>query len=337
MIRVEHPGLLSTVQDTGRHGWQHLGLSPGGAMDGWSARLANALVGNRPEAAVLELSLQGPRLVLERGAWLALTGADLTATADGEALPLWRPVWLPAGTRLAFGRPRLGCRAYLAVAGGFDLPPVLGSRSTDRRAGLGGLDGRALKAGDRLALRTGVLPAPEHPEQRWAPTWCAAWAEELPLDGHARLRLVPGADWAALSEAGQRALVGEAFRVSPLSDRMGLRLEGPRLELAGIVEKLSAGVAYGTLQLPPGGQPILLGVEHQTTGGYPVLGTVASVDLSRLAQLRPGEPLRFEPITVEAAQELLRAREMRLKRLLAGLALRWPLGGGGRTPPQPSP
>lgn len=325
MIRVEHPGLLTTLQDTGRHGYQHLGLSPGGAMDPYSAAIANALVGNPAEAAVLEITLQGPRLTLERPLWLALTGADLSAELDGEPLPSWRPVWCPAGSRLRFGRPRLGCRAYLAVAGGFAVPAVLGSRSTDRRAGFGGLDGRALRAGDVVPVHGHALATPPDASRAWSPSWFVAWAEELALDGHARLRLVPGDDWSALPEAGRRALGEEAYRVSPLSDRMGLRLEGPLLALPGVGEKLSSGVAFGTLQLPPGGAPILLGADRQTTGGYPVLGTVASVDHPRLAQLRPGEPVRFEPVDVDTAQDLRRAQARRLQKLRAGLALRWPL------------
>lgn len=326
MIRVEHPGLLTTVQDLGRRGWQHLGIGVCGAMDAWSARAANALVGNDEAAALLEMTLQGPRLTLVEGGWLALTGADLSPELNGKALPLWRPVYAPAGSQLRFGRARNGCRAYLAFAGGLAVDPVLGSFSTDRRGGFGGWQGRALKAGDELPRRAGQLPLPPDRNTGWSPPWFIAWAEELSLDGHAVLRLVPGEDWPTLSDTARHALLQEAYRVSPLSDRMGLRLEGPLLELPGIGEKLSAGVAFGTLQLPPGGQPILLAADRQSTGGYPVLGTVASVDLARLGQLRPGEPVRFVEIERSEALALYRARERRWRRLAAGLRMRWPLG-----------
>ena len=334
MIRVEQPGLLSTIQDRGRTGWQHLGITPGGVMDSYSAAVANILAGNPPDAAVLEITLHGPRLRFENGVWLAITGAYLSPFIEGSAVPGWRPVWVPAGSLLRFGAPRSGCRAYLAVAGGFAVPPVLGSRSTDLRAGFGGLDGRPLRANDLLTHYAGSVPIPDDSWRLHAPKWCVAWSQELSLDGPARLRFVPGPDWAALPLAGQHALAGETYRISAASDRMGLRLEGPPLVLEDTSEKLSAGVAFGTLQLPPGGQPILLGVDRQTTGGYPVLGTVASVDHPRLAQLRPGDVVSFEPIAVEAAQEVFRQRAERLHRLQASLSLRWPLSGKAqrRTP-----
>jgi antagonist of KipI len=325
VIRVEHPGLLSTLQDLGRPGCQHLGVTPGGAMDSYSAAVANALVGNPPEAAVLEMTLRGPRLSFERGAWVSLTGADLSAELDGSPLPGWRPVWLPAGSRLGFGRPRLGCRAYLAVAGGFEVTAVLGSRSTDLRARFGGLGGRPLGKGDIIEAGESGLALPDDPSRPYVPAWSAAWNRALPLECPARLRLIPGPDWQALPEEDRRALGTDAFRVGRASDRMGLRLEGPPLRLAYAAERLSAGVTFGTLQLPPGGQLILLGVDRQTTGGYPVLGTVASVDHPRLAQLRPGETVRFEPIPVERAQTLYRIRALQLRRLRASLGLRWPL------------
>jgi antagonist of KipI len=325
VIRVEHPGLLSTLQDLGRPGCQHMGVTPGGAMDGYSAAIANALVGNPPAAAVLEMTLQGPRLSFERGAWVSLTGADLSAELDGRPLACWRPVWLPAGSRLGFGRPRLGCRAYLAVAGGFEVTAVLGSRSTDLRAGFGGLGGRPLGKGDVIKAGESTLALPDNPSRPCVPAWSAAWNRALPLECPARLRLIPGPDWQDLPDEDRRALETDAFRVGQASDRMGLRLEGPPLHPVSAAERLSAGVTFGTLQLPPDGQPILLGVDRQTTGGYPVLGTVASVDHPRLAQLRPGETVRFEPIPVERAQTLYRIRALQLRRLRTGLDLRWPL------------
>jgi antagonist of KipI len=327
VIRVEQPGLLSTIQDRGRPGWQHLGITPGGVMDTYSAAVSNALVGNSPDAAVLEITLHGPGLLFEAGTWLAITGADLSPEIGGRPVPGWRPVWIPGGTRLRFGPPRLGCRTYLAVAGGFNVPRILGSRSTDIRAGFGGLEGRPLRAGDQLDFPESPLPIPDDPTRLHAPRWWVAWSQELPFDDPARLRFVPGPDWAALPLTGQYALAGETYRISAASDRMGLRLEGPPLVLDATDERLSAGVAFGTLQLPPGGQPILLGVDRQTTGGYPVLGTVASVDHPRLAQLRPGEPVRFEAVTVEQAQALYRDHAERLHRLQTSLSLRWPLNG----------
>ena len=327
MIHVEHPGLLTTIQDLGRTGFQHLGLSPGGAMDPDAARIANHLMGNAPDAALLEITLVGPRLILETGAWIALTGADLTATLDGAPLPTWRPVWAPAGARIGFDGPSWGCRAYLAVDGGLDVPQVLGSRSTDAKAALGGLAGRPLQTGDRLSLGTAHLLPPQHPGQS---VWCRWWVTpmaDVPINHPGLLRFIPGTDWAALPEHEQQELRETRYRISSQCDRMGMRLLGPALSLPGGPERLSAGVTFGTIQLPPDGQPIILGPERQTTGGYPVLGTVARIDWPRLGQLRPGDAVGFMPITVDAAHALMRDRERDIARLATGLSLRWPLSG----------
>ncbi len=325
MIHVEHPGLFTSIQDLGRTGFQHLGLSPGGAMDPDAARIANLLVGNAPDAALLEITLLGPRLILETGAWIALTGADLTATLDGAPLPTWRPLWAPAGARIGFGEPRRGCRAFLAVDGGLDVPQVLGSRSTDSRAALGGLAGRPLQAGDCLPLGTAQLPPPQHPDRAAWSRWWVTHMAEIPINHPGLLRFIPATDWAALPEHEQQGLAGTRYRISSQCDRMGLRLSGPALSLPDGPERLSAGVTFGTIQLPPDGQPIVLGPERQTTGGYPVLGTVARIDWPRLGQLRPGDAVGFTPITVDAAHALMRDRERDIARLATGLSLRWPL------------
>jgi len=325
VIVVERPGLLSTLQDLGRPGWQHVGVTPGGVMDSDSGAVANALVGNPPEAAVLEITLHGPSLCFEAGSWLAIAGADLLPELDGDPIPTWRPVWAPAGSRLGFGQARRGCRAYLAVAGGFSAHIVLGGRGTDLRGSFGGLAGRALRAGDRLEVGSSQLPVPEKPDRLHAPDWSVRWNTAPNPGVPVCLRLIPGPAWAALSADGQRALAIAVYRVGAHADRMGLRLTGPSLELSAKDETLSSGVTFGTLQLPPGGQPILLGVDRQTTGGYPILGTVASIDHPRLAQLCPGDAVGFEPVTVERAQALYREHALRLRRLRVGLSERWPL------------
>ena len=317
-FRVERPGLCTTVQDLGRPGFQHLGLGPGGAADPLSHRCANLLVGNAPGDATLEITLAGPVLVFAARTLVALCGADLSAAVDGRPLPLWRPVWLQAGSRLAFGAPRLGARAYLAVAGGIPAPVLLGSRSVMPRAGLG----RPVQAGDGWTLfrqpphYPGLWQAIQRPETRFAaPAWFLPWHHELNFDRPLVLRLIPGPQAGALTPACHTALVRDPFRVAPASDRMGLRLKGPALALAQPQEMLSAPVATGTLQLPPEGGPILLLADRQTTGGYPRLGEVASVDLPCAAQLRSGEELVFRPVAVQGALALLRAREERLDTL----------------------
>lgn len=318
MIDVEAPGLLTTVQDLGRWGYQHLGLGPCGVMDADAARIANLLVGNDPGAAVLEITLAGPRLVLESGAWIAWTGAPSAVTLNETGLPGWRPAWAPAGSRLSWGGLYRGCRSYLAVGGGIEVPLVLGSRSTDLRAGIGGLEGRALQIGDRLPLGTPRRPSPGFRADAFWPDW---WVREdaPPPDQPVTLPFIAGPDWSTLADSARKALLIGAFRVSHRFDRMGLRLSGPALPAPPGPERLSAGVTVGTLQLPPDGQPILLGVDRQTTGGYPVLGTVARVARSRLAQLRAGDAVAFRPLPIAAAQALHRRHERSISRLSVAL------------------
>lgn len=320
MIHIDSPGQLTTVQDLGRPGHQQLGLSPGGAMDVDAARIANLLVGNTPSAALLEITLIGPRITFEHGSWIALTGANLPGTVAGTRLPGWRPVWIPPGAQLVFGGIRKGCRAYLALAGGIDVPIVLGSRSTDLRARIGGLSGRRLQQGDCLPIGRTTWAIPSPADRPCWPRWWAA--HEIPTADHrVTLRFVPGPDWSVLSETARQALTSGALRVDHRFDRMGLRLSGPRLSISNQHERLSAGVTFGTLQLPPDGQPILLGADRQTTGGYPVLGTVARVDHTRLAQLRAGDALYFSPLPVAAAQTLYRARARDIARLAIAIEL----------------
>lgn len=294
------PGLLTTVQDTGRTGLRHLGVAVAGALDPLAAWLANRLVANPARAAVLELTLRGPTLRLPAPATIALTGARIQAHLDGTSIPMGRPVQLPAGT-LVLGGIGGGVRSYLAVAGGFAVTPVLGSRSTDLRGGFGGLDGRALQAGDRLPVDA---PSAIHGRLPHWPRW---WVDPTPAP--APIRYVPS------TLAAAQALAGTAWQTSPRSDRQGLRLQGPPLADAP-GPGLSEPVAPGTLQLPPDGQPIVLLADAQTVGGYPRLGHVIGADLPRLAQLRPGQAMWFEAVTLAQAQAAaceVRARMARIE------------------------
>lgn len=304
MIEVLRPGLLTTVQDTGRAGFRAQGVPPGGALDGRALRLANLLVGNPEDAAGLEITLLGPRLHFGVDTRFALTGAELEARLDGEPVPSRRPLRAGAGSTLDLGAARAGCRAYLACAGGIDVPVLLGSRATCLPGRFGGMEGRPLRAGDRLPLGE---PAGSHP--RRAPWSLSRDLQPLPGPG-AEIRLLPGAHSQLLTPEARERLRGEPFRLSPASDRMGCRLEGPPLSLSRALEPSSEGVVPGTVQLPPGGEPIVLLADAGTTGGYPRIGHVADVDLRLLAQLRPGDSLRFRETTLSDAHRLLR-REAR--------------------------
>ena len=359
-LDIIRSGLLATVQDLGRPGYQYAGIPVGGALDAPALRLANLLIGNAPGEAGLEITLAGPTLRFARPHLLALTGADLSATLDGQLLPLGRPVAVRVGTTLAFGAARAGCRAYLALAGGLDLPPVLGSRATLVRANLGGLHGRALRAGDQLPAPgpagrgqqlweklLAALPASNWAAAPWQflngwvspPAWdptpaptppgegghggATVSSRQAPLSrrggggGEVTLRAVRGPEYDEFTSASRRAFWQQPYTITPVADRMGYRLAGPALTRPDGTELLSSAVAPGTVQVPPGGQPIVLLADCQTTGGYPRLAHVITADLPGLAQARPGQALRFQEVSLTEAQALYLAQARHLRQLEA--------------------
>jgi antagonist of KipI len=306
-ILVLKPGFLTTVQDLGRIGYQRFGMPVAGAMDGFACRAANRLVRNADMAAVLEITVGGPMLVFERDAVIALTGGDLSPGLDGVALPMWTSVAVSAGVRLSFGRPVNGARSYLAVAGGLDVPLVLGSRSTHLRSRTGGFHGRALITGDRVSW--GV---PRHGDlvhrERSIP---ASLRPAYP--GHPQLRMILGPQRDAFDRHAVGVLTESRYTVSPDSDRMGYRLSGPSLAHCGAGEMISDATPIGSLQVPPNRQPILLMADRQTTGGYPKIAVVISADLPLAAQVMPGQTLTFAEVTVARAHALAREQEALLE------------------------
>ena len=326
-LHVLRPGLLTTVQDLGRFGYQPDGIIVSGAMDALALRVANLLVGNHENAAGLEITLLGPKIRFETDQLIALTGAHLSPTLNGQPVGRHRPVWVAAGAELAFGPAVAGCRAYLAVAGGVAVPPVLGSRSTYLRAGFGGHEGRALRAGDGLPVGEPSVVGARLVQQLARPG--AAWAAASftpgpalsPLPRHRPvLRAVRGPEYGQFSTESQRAFWEEPFTITPAADRMGYRLQGPPLARLDETELLSSAVTFGTVQVPAGGQPIVLLADHQTTGGYPRLAQVISVDWSALAQAAPGQSLRFQEVSVAEAQAQYGAREAAVAALQRGMA-----------------
>lgn len=302
-VRVHRAGLQTTVQDLGRPGHRADAVPLGGAMDRVALRVANLLVGNDEAAAALEFTLLGPELEFSEEVLVALTGADFES-----GLPNWTPVRVPAATPIRFGAARDRCRGYLAIAGGFEVPPVLGSASTYLRGGFGGLGGRALRDGDVVTAR-GV---PRRSDGRWHidPRILP------PYSGRPTVRVLRGAQ---APEFG-RTFFEASYHVTTQSDRMGLRLHGPALRREGAAELRSSPVAPGTVQVPPDGNPIVLMADAQTIGGYPQIAHVIDVDLPLVAQLRPGDALAFAEVTLEEAHELALAREHALAMLRHGLA-----------------
>lgn len=306
---VIKPGMLSSFQDAGRHGHQPLGISVVGAMDQRAHRLANILVGNDAQTASLEITLTGPTLKFKEPCCIALSGADLSATLNGQTVALNRPLIVRPQDELAFGARKHGTRCYLAVHGGFALTPVLGSTSTYLRSHFGGWHGRALQKGDELAF---ARPLKNKSLEAVA---MELWAIKIYLpaaiadSSRQRIRLIKSALWNEFTPESCVALLTETFRVSPDSERMGYRLTGTPLLMSKPRQLLSEATTFGTIQVPAGGQPIILMADRQTTGGYPKMAYVATVDLPLLAQRAPGDALKFEAITLERAQELDAARE----------------------------
>lgn len=314
-VRVLSPGLLTTVQDLGRSGSRHMGVGCAGALDTYSHTIANLLVGSLGDAPTLEITLAGPRLHFAHAAWIAICGAEIDARVDKIAIPGWRPVLLPAGSVLTLGACRRGARAYLAVAGGgFMVADVMGSASTDLRGGFGGFHGRALIAHDELAIGE---PAINVADVHITPWWIDP-TPEVDFDAPAIIRVLPGSD----STAPQDALFNHQWRIANASDRQGLRLEGVPLQPFDTRERVSAPVVPGAIQLPPDGRPIALLADAQTHGGYPVIGHVIRADWPRLAQLRPGDALHFEPCTSEQARQARLQQTRRLARLALAIATR---------------
>jgi antagonist of KipI len=297
---VEAPGLLTSVQDLGRVGYGALGVSPSGAADPVALRLGNLLVGNEPAAAALEMTLVGGSFLFPEGAVIALAGADFGATLNGQPLEMWTPHAVHPGVRLTVGPTRDYARCYLAVAGGLQVQPVLGSTSTHLLSGLGGFKGRALRKGDVLQLG--------QPEKKIHKRKISQ-AALLYLRPRKRLRVTPGPQSERFPEQARRLLFQSVFRVSEESDRLGLRLQGPSLATNGAGEMITEGVTLGAVQVTPSGQAIILFVEQQTTGGYPKIANVIGVDLHRLGQLRPRVEIRFEQTSLGVARSLWMEQE----------------------------
>ena len=305
-LTVIKGGWLTTVQDLGRYGSQPFGVSVAGAMDFFSTIVANRLAGNPDYAAVLELTLKGPELQFGQDTVIALTGADLSPTINDRSIPMWESIVIQGGSRLKFGMPRTGSRAYLAIAGGIEVPLVLGSRSTHCASETGGLGGRPLKQGDLLCCGQ-----PRQSVDRLI-------AKRLPdsliprYERSVAIRIIPGPQHNFFSEESLTTLTGSAYTVAPQSDRMGYRLAGPQIVRSGSTQFISDGTTMGALQVPPDGQPILIMADRQTTGGYPKIAVVISADLPLAAQLAPGDTISFSPCTVAEAQAVLRQQRARL-------------------------
>jgi antagonist of KipI len=299
LILVETPGLMTTVQDLGREGFGPIGVSASGAADPVALRIGNRLLGNPEGAAALEATLVGGAFRFGIDTWVAITGADFGAALDDRPVENWTVQRVGKGQLLRMQATRSGARCYLCVSGGIEVPRVLGSASTHVLSGLGGFKGRALRKGDVLQLGPSRPPGARRLNPGIAPNFAP----------RTRLRVTEGlqSDW--FTETSQGALFETSYRVAEASNRMGLRLEGTALQFRSQNEMITSGVALGAIQVPPGGQPLIVFVEQQTTGGYPVIGNVIAADLASVGQLRPRNVVEFGQVSHEAARALLLEQE----------------------------
>jgi antagonist of KipI len=315
---VQRAGFLTSVQDVGRTGFRQFGVSTSGALDPFALRVANLLVGNDEDAAGFEITLGGLQLRFEDERIAAWCGGEFDVQIGSRALPAGHVAHLQAGDELKFGRAQIGCRCWLAISGGIDVPVVLGSRSTDLRASFGGFDGRALRDED-------IIPLSKWPGSPTPATAISSWSAPhdwaSPASRYPSLRFIRGVDWNRFDDATIQRFTIHEFSASPDSDRMGVRLDGPELKRKDETDLTSEAVAPGTIQVPPSGKPILLLGDCQTIGGYPKIAHVITVDLGIAAQLRAGDGVRFSEVSLQDAHRLLMERQRDLERFRIGLSL----------------
>jgi biotin-dependent carboxylase-like uncharacterized protein len=299
-FEVIHPGLLTTVQDLGRYGYQQYGVPVSGAMDCFALKVANLLLENAEGEACLEITLLGLRLQVLRDTVIAITGADISPMLNNNQLPMWSAVAVRNGDNISFPSPKSGCRSYLAVAGGINVPIVLGSRSTYVKSQLGGFEGRSLRSGDRLKSgNTNLKIFQRKLPSRYIPKY----------QNQNKLRVILGPQDNYFTNKGVQTFLNSEYTISIDADRVGYRLQGPRIMHKSGADIISDGIPNGAVQVPGNGLPIILLADRQTTGGYTKIATIITTDISILAQAQPGDKISFQQITTSSAHQALRESE----------------------------
>lgn len=295
-IKVIRPGMYTTIQDLGRYNYQKSGMPVAGAMDLFSLMAANMLVGNRDDEACFEATLMGPELEFDSDAVIAVTGGNLSPKVNGRDIDMWSRIKVYKGDVLSFGPIKDGCRSYIAVSGGIDVPIVMGSKSTYVRGKIGGVEGRILKAGDYV--KTG------HADN--VPSGAVKLPQELipTYSSNTTVRVVLGPQDDYFTEEGIKTFLGSEYQVTNEADRMGYRLSGPKIAHKGGADIISDGITMGSVQVPGHGSPIVMMADRQTTGGYTKIATVITPDINYIGQLKPGDKIRFKSITIKEAQEI---------------------------------
>ena len=306
-ITVNNPGVLTTVQDFGRFGYQQFGVSASGVMDPRAMSLANLLVGNPEDEAVLECTMMGPELVFDKANVIAVTGGNLQPMIDGAPIDNYRAVAVGKGQTLRFMGPKTGLRAYIAFAGGLDIEPVMGSRSTHMKAKIGGFQGRKLDKGDQIGFRA--------PKETLKNMDLRAMAPEFVPRPEYILRVVMGPQDDYFTETGIQTFLSEVYTLTPEFDRMGCRLDGPVIQHKDGGDIISDGIAFGAIQVPSAGTPIIMVADRQTTGGYTKIANVITADFRILGQLKAGDKVRFMKVSIQAAQDALLTQRKALQNM----------------------
>ncbi|WP_085829116.1 biotin-dependent carboxyltransferase family protein [Clostridium massiliodielmoense] len=331
-IKIKSPGLLTTIQDGGRYGFRKYGVIVSGAMDEMAFRISNLLVGNNEFDAALEITLIGPKIQIDKDTVISICGGDIEPKVNGIKIPMWRPIFIKKGSTLSFGQCKLGARCYVAFGGSFNVEEVMKSKSTYIRAEIGGYKGRKLNRNDELMLNEpsymGLkiiknLSIQANSNGFSYPKWYVSNTIIPKYNVNSIIRVIKGTEFDYFDESSKQSLFKENFIVTPESDRMGYRLKGKELKLKSQLEMLSEAVTLGTIQVPADGNPILLLADRQTTGGYPKIAEAISVDIPILAQLKPGDTIKFKEISLEEAQKLYIKREKDIRNLKTSLKLKF--------------
>ncbi|WZL72221.1 biotin-dependent carboxyltransferase family protein [Clostridiaceae bacterium 35-E11] len=306
MFKIIHPGFLTLVQDQGRYGYQQFGVPVSGVMDSYAQRVANILVGNDEGEGVLELTMLGPQIEFESDMIIAITGGNLSPSLNGAAIPMWQSIYVKQGERLIFQGMKSGCRSYIAFAGGIDVPKVMGSKSTYTKGKIGGYEGRPLKAGDRLQIGVAKEALISLKGRTVADKYIPQYTNDF------EVRVILGPQDQYFTSKGIETFLSNKYVVTNECDRMGFRLDGEVIEHMNGGDIISDGIAFGAIQIPGHGKPIIMMADRQTTGGYTKIANVISADLYKIAQAKPGDQIAFQAVTVQEAQSALKELEQKV-------------------------
>lgn len=325
-FEVLQAGFFTTVQDLGRYQYQKFGMIVSGVMDSFASRIANSLVGNKEDEAVLEAMLNGLKIKMTNDAVIAITGKHAQPLLNGESIAMWRPIFVRKGDIISLSKRNDGLFTYIAFSGGFDIPSRFKSKSTFLSANFGGFKGRALAKNDYIPLKdeSNTNLAVKRYLQKFnnQPNWFVRFYDNYAFTNDVELKVIEGKEFDWFTEESKDAFFNNQYRLTSQSNRMGFRLEGPALEAKDSKELLSEGVTFGTIQVPSSGQPIILMADHQTTGGYPKIGQLISAHFARLAQLQPGTKIKFTLIPLEEAEDTYIQREYFIKQIQKSISLK---------------